>query len=435
MLRHHNFEGAQMIAIRKGKYILNNKNAALRILFTVHGYKPAYRIGGPILSVSALAETLVRKGHSVTVFTTNCNMSEDLDVPVDCPQLVEGVEVWYFRRQELLKKMFPFVPYLSKSMGYLYAPAMANQLNRTVPSMDLVNTHLPFIYPTFAAARAAFLHHKPLFYHQRGVFDPARLSFRSLKKRLFLGTVEQPILRSATTLIALTKAEVDTYRVLCPTIPCRVISNGIDVGQYRIQPEHPTILNLRPDVAVILFLGRLHPIKGADKLIEAFFRVCKQVSNVILVMAGPDEFMIEKKFRTMVNQRGLQNRILFPGMVTGEIKRDLLARADLFCLPSDAEGFSMAILESLASGTSVMISPGCHFPEIETAGAGKVVEAKAEVMAEGMIELLKDRKQLEEMGRKGREFVTRNYSWDTIASKLMDVYQDGIARHVRANRS
>jgi glycosyltransferase involved in cell wall biosynthesis len=362
-------------------------------------------------------------------------MSEDLDVPVDCPQLVQGVEVWYFRRQELLKKMLPFVPYLSKSTGYLYTPAMADRLNKTVPSMDLVNTHVPFIYPTFAAARAARLHHKPLFYHQRGVFDPARLSFRSLKKRLFLRIVEKPILMSATTLIALTEAEVDSYRALCPTTPCRVIPNGIDVGQYRIQPEYSTILGLRPEAAVILFLGRLHPIKGADKLIEAFLQVCKQVSGVILVMAGPDEFMIEKRFRSVVNQSGFQNRIVFPGMVTGKIKGDLLARADLFCLPSEGEGFSMAILESLASGTPAMISPGCHFPEVEKAGAGKVVEAEPDVMAKTMIELLKNRKQLEEMGRKGREFVTRNYSWDTIASKLMDAYQDGIARHVRANRS
>jgi glycosyltransferase involved in cell wall biosynthesis len=410
-------------------------NSALRILFTLHGYKPAYRIGGPILSVSALAEALVRKGHSVTVFTTNCNMSEDVDVPVDCPQLVEGVEVWYFRRQELLKKMLPFVPYVSKSMGYLYAPAMANQLNRTVPYMDVVHTHLPFIYPTFAAARAARLHHKPLFYHQRGVFDPARLSFRSLKKRLFLGIVEQPILRSATTLIALTDVEVASYRALCPSIPCRVIPNGIDVESYRIQPDNSTILNLRPETAVILFLGRLHPIKGADKLIEAFLRVCKQFPDVILVMAGPDEFMIENQFRSMVKQSGLQNRIFFPGMVMDEIKRDLLARADLFCLPSDAEGFSMAILEALASETAVMISPGCHFPEVEKAGVGKVLEAEPEAMAKAMIKLLNDRKQLEDMGRKGREFVTRNYSWDTIAGEIIDAYQEGIARHLRTNRS
>jgi hypothetical protein len=132
-----------------------------------------------------LAETLVRKGNSVTVFTTNSNMTEDLNVEVDIPHLVEGVEVWYFRRREFLKKIFPFIPYLSKSIGYLYAPEMADQLQRVVPSMDLVHSQLPFIYPTFAGAKAARLYHKPHFYHQRGVLDPTRLKFRSLKKRIF----------------------------------------------------------------------------------------------------------------------------------------------------------------------------------------------------------------------------------------------------------
>ena len=191
---------------------------------------------------------------------------------------------------------------------------------------------------------------------------------------------------------------------------------------------------MRPEAAVILFLGRLHPIKGADKLIEAFLRVCKQVPDATLVMAGPDEFMIENQFRSTIKQSGLQNRVFFPGMVTGEIKRDLLARADLFSLPSDAEGFSMAILEALASGTAVMISPGCHFPEVEKAGVGKVVEAEPKVMAKAMIELLKDRKKLDEMGRKGREFVNQNYSWDTIAEKMVDAYHEGIARYSVAKR-
>ena len=407
--------------------------SSLRILFTVHGYKPAYRIGGPILSVAALAEALVKKGHSVTVFTTNCNMSQDLDVPVDCPQQVDGVEVWYFRREELLKKMLPFVTYLSKSMGYLYAPAMRIELNKIVPFVDLVHTHLPFIYPTVAAAKAARLHHKPFFYHQRGVFDPARLSFRSLKKRLYLSFVEQPILRSATTLIALTQAETASYRALCPSVPSCVIPNGINVEEYRIKPNDQAILNLRPEAPVILFLGRLHPIKGADKLIEAFIRLSKEIPDAILVMAGPDEFMIEDKFRSLVKQNGLQERILFPGMVEGQEKKDILARADLFCLPSAGEGFSMAILEALASSTAVMISPGCHFPEVETACIGRVVETEPEVMAKTIIEFFKDRKQLQEMGRKGREFVFQMYSWDKIANEMVDAYREGIERYSRVN--
>src|SRR5262245_43528 len=105
----------------------------MNILYAVHAYKPSYRVGGPVLSVSAAAERLVRRGHQVTVFTSNSNLDEDLDVPTDRGVDVEGVQVWYFRREERLKKWFPFIPYLSRSLGFLYCPAMRSALDRVLP--------------------------------------------------------------------------------------------------------------------------------------------------------------------------------------------------------------------------------------------------------------------------------------------------------------
>ena len=69
----------------------------MKILFVVHGYKPAWRVGGPIVSVSALAEHLAKRGHEVTVFTTNMNLDQKLDVPLKTPIRIEGVDVYYFQ--------------------------------------------------------------------------------------------------------------------------------------------------------------------------------------------------------------------------------------------------------------------------------------------------------------------------------------------------
>lgn len=347
--------------------IVKEPQEPLRILYTVHGYKPAYRLGGPIISVSAVAERLVRKGHRVVVFTSNSNLDEDLDVPVNQPVNVDGVEVWYFSRGEFIKRWLPFFSYVRR---FMYSPQMADPLDRLLPGMDLVHTHNPFIYSTFAASKAAQRFRKPLFFHQRGVFDPERLKFRSFRKRLYISLVVRPLPRQATTLIALTEAEVRSYRALGVETPCRVVPNGIEVGAYR---QHPGPLaeplgKIPPQAQVILFLGRVHPIKGADRLLEAFLQIQARLPNAVLIMAGPDEWGCERKFQQAVSQAGLQHRVIFPGMVSGEAKLDLLARADLFCLPSDAEGFSMAVLEALASGTPVLLSPGCHFPEVETAG-------------------------------------------------------------------
>ncbi len=222
----------------------------LRILFALHGYKPAYRVGGPIVSVSATAERLVCRGHRVTVYTTNSNLDEDLDVPIGQPVLVDGVEVWYFEHREPIKKYLPFVSYLSQSMGFLYARDLWSRLSQNIEGFDLVHTHMPYVYPSMASGWWAIQAGKPLFYHQRGVFDPERLKYRGLKKRLYIAAIERPVMRRATTLIALTDAEVSSYRSLGVQTKCSVIPNGIDVGLYRrasrarqisslsVKPEH-----------------------------------------------------------------------------------------------------------------------------------------------------------------------------------------------------
>jgi glycosyltransferase involved in cell wall biosynthesis len=403
----------------------------MRILYVSPAYKPAYRIGGPVRTISAAAETLVARGHEVTVVTTTANLDEDLDVPIGRPVDVEGVEVWYFRRQEPLQKTLPFVSYLSRSMGYIYAPEMKQALRSMTPPFDLVHTQMPFVYTTFAGARAARQMDKPLFYHQRGNFDPTRLQFRSLKKRVYIALVEKPIMRRATTLIALTETERASFEALGLSTPIEVVPNGVTVppenldSAARVEQRH----GIPRGAKVVLFLGRMHPIKGAEKLLEAFISVVDRLPDAYLVMAGPDEWRIEETYRSRVAEAGLSGRVVFPGMVVGDEKHDLLARADLFSLPSVAEGFSMAVLEALASSTAVMISPGCNFPEVGPAGAGVVVENSVEKLGAELERLLRDEQSLRRMGAAARKLVIDHYSWDVVTDRLVDVYERGIARH------
>lgn len=400
----------------------------MKILYAGTGYKPAYRLGGPIVSVSATAEMLVRKGHDVTVVATTANNEEDLNVPVGVPVDVEGVTVWYFRRREPLQKLLPFVPYLSRSIGFMYAPEMRAALDRLVPLADLVHTQGPFVYPSYAAAHAAMRHHKPLLYSQRGCFAEERLRFRSLKKNLYLGAIEKPIMRRADVLVALTEAEEASYRALGMSTPVAILPNGIDIPAPR--PGAVARIHARygiaPDSLMVLFLGRLHPTKGTDKLLDAFMRVMEGFPRAVLMIAGPDEWGLERRWRERVARDAVGNRILFPGMIGGDDKADVLARADLFCLPSMAEGFSNAVLEALASSTAVMLSPACNVPEVEQAHAGVIVEADPEQMAAAMRELLGDPAALRAMGEAGRRLAER-YSWDVITDRLADLYAAVVA--------
>ena len=408
----------------------------LRILYTTLAYKPAYRVGGPVRSVSAVAEMLVRKGHEVTVLTTNSNLDQDLDVPLNQPLDIDGVRVWYFKAEDPFKRWMPFFTYMSKSVGFLYAPLMREHLSNVTAGFDLIHTHLPFVYPTYAGAWAARIFKKPLFYHQRGVLDWEHLKFRPLKKMLYIAAFERSILKRATTLVALTEAEITSYRRLGIKTPCSLVPNGIDASSFKPRSAaENSVLRISGDSIVILFLGRLHPTKGADKLLQAFLQIHKQFPKAVLVLAGPDEFKIQKSMRSVMSATGAADRVFFPGMVSGEAKLELLARADLFCLPSVAEGFSMAILEALASETAVLISPGCHFPEIETNGVGRIAENEPTVLARTLADMLASTEKLRDMGRQARPFVMANYSIERVTDQLLDVYAEGVDRHQRALRA
>jgi glycosyltransferase involved in cell wall biosynthesis len=396
----------------------------MNILYVTPAYKPAYKYGGPVHSVSAAAETLVAKGHNVTVFTTNGNADEDVDVPLNQPIDVEGVTVWYFQRTEPIKKVFSSIPYLAQSTGFLYAPQMKDQLIKIMPEVDIVNTQLPYNYPTYIAGRVARQFKKPLFYHQRGDFDPVRLKYRGLKKRLYIRFVEMPNLRYATGLVALTERESESYRLLGLKNPIHIIPNGIHTNKMKQVPTEnfSQIFNIPSDSVVILFLGRLHVLKGANQLIEGFLKIQEKIPESVLIMAGPDQHGLQASFIDQVKQANLIDRVIFPGMVSGETKSNLLARADLFCLPSSGEGFSMAVLEALASQTAVLLSPGCYFPEVATADAGLIVDPNPDAIGEALIKMVSSPERLKQMGAKGIALVRERYTWDYVTDQLLKMY-------------
>lgn len=381
-------------------------------------------MGGSVNSVSATAEKMVELGHEVTVFTTNSNGDVDLDVPVDQPVDVNGVAVWYFKRDEWIKRNLGFIPYLSQSVGFGYAPAMKAKLLELVPTMDIVHTQLPFNYPTVAAGRTARKLGKPLFMNQRGDYDPIRLAYRSAKKKAFLRLLEMPNLRYATGLVALTKREEESFRSLGLTNPVHIVPNGINAQLFRSE----SVEDIRAKYGwgsqdpIVLFLGRLHSVKGADKLLQAYIGVASQIPGARLIMAGPDDHKLEETFRAEVQQAGLAGHVVFPGSVTGEVKKDLLASADLFVLPSDAEGFSMAVLEAMASKSAVLLSPGCYFPESQTEGAGRICDPTVSELSKYLVEMVRDREGLAKMGERGLALVRERYTWDWVANKLVEVY-------------
>jgi len=110
------------------------------------------------------------------------------------------------------------------------------------------------------------------------------------------------------------------------------------------------------DKRIILYLGRLHPMKGCDLLIRAFSSVCYQDFNLHLVVAGPGEDAFRKFVRKLAKDCAVEDRISLVGPLYEEAKWGALRAASLFALPSHCEAFPVALLEALGTGVPALIT-------------------------------------------------------------------------------
>jgi glycosyltransferase involved in cell wall biosynthesis len=129
---------------------------------------------------------------------------------------------------------------------------------------------------------------------------------------------------------------------------------------------------------VLLFLGRIHPKKGPDLLLRALAvalssRGTDQGKNVHVVMAGPNDNIYGQQMARLSSSLGLNERVTWTGMLTGDMKWGAYFAADAFTLPSHQENFGVSVAEALACSLPVLISNQVNiWREIEADGAGFV---------------------------------------------------------------
>jgi glycosyltransferase involved in cell wall biosynthesis len=173
------------------------------------------------------------------------------------------------------------------------------------------------------------------------------------------------------------------------------------------------------EAPLLLYLGRLAPIKGPDLLIEAFARIADQRPAWQLVVAGPDDGMAgELKRRTQA--LGLADRVLFIGFVDAAAKAQALAAADLLVVPSRREAMSIVVLEAAAAGLAVLVTDQCGIPEAASHG-GWVVLPTVDGLTQGLLDATSDRRALAAAGKLWRETATAAYSPARVARGYLDL--------------
>ena len=266
----------------------------------------------------------------------------------------------------------------------------------------------------------------PYLIASHGMADPWALRHKAIRKRVYSALVEGKNLRRAACLHALSAPEVSHLRQLAPRSPVALIPNGVDLRPFDDLPRRAELDRAYPELVgkfVLLFFGRLHAKKGLDLLARGMAAVVGDHPRLHLLLAGRDDGALAP-FLAESSSLGLAGRITVTGHLAGGSARIAWGGADAFVLPSYSEGFSMAVLESLAARKPSIVTTSCHFPELIREEAGIVVGPTEVGVTAGLRDLLdRSESQRAELGARGRELVERRYTWDRQAERLAAVYR------------
>jgi poly(glycerol-phosphate) alpha-glucosyltransferase len=302
-----------------------------------------------------------------------------------------------------------------------YAPGLADALEES--AADILHIHSIWMYPSIVARRWA-RGARPYIVSPHGLLKPWALRNSRGKKRIAALLYENAHLRDAACLHALNTAEADAFREYGLKNPICVIPNGTVLRSDIVREQSPHGKS-------ILYLGRIHPLKGLRELIRAWSAIHNDdaAAGWRLTIAGWDQNHHRTELERLASRLGVSSSIDFLGPQFDADKERCLAKASAFILPSKSEGLPVSILEAWSWRLPVLMTYACNLPDGAQAGAAILMDCDANSIAAALRQMfsLTDEER-EAMGRKGHRLVEERYQWQRIGGAMADVYDWILAR-------
>ena len=302
-------------------------------------------------------------------------------------------------------------------------------LRRTVGPLlrgsDLVVSHFaPHAFPVLDQIRAA-----PLVVHFHGPWTlEGRAAGLSRRTLLVRSIEERAVYARARRLIVLSRAFGDILRSEygVPEAKIRVVPGGVDLRRFRIAGSRADArreLGWPGDRPIVLTVRRLAPTKGIEHLIAAVDELRRRVPDVLVVIAGTGR--LAEGFARDVRERGLDHWVRFAGYVPDDRLPLMNRAADVFVVPTVAfEGFGLVVLEALACGTPVLVTPVSGLPEVVADLDPGLILAGTDpaAIAAGLGDALSGARELP--GEQACAAYAARFGWSAIAGRVRAVYDE-----------
>ena len=372
----------------------------MRILHVTPSFYPAMIYGGPTRSVYELCRQLARIGCDVRVLTTDANGPNDV------------LEVATDREIELEERLV--VRYCHRWMDVSVSPQLLLLLTHYLRWADVVHLMAVYSFPTIPTLLACRLLNKPVVWSPRGMLQrwegTTRPALKTVWERICRAVAPQSLSLHFTSQSEASES-VDRF----PGARSVVIPNGLAIPDEVEHVDQHERLRL-------VYLGRLHPIKGIENLLQA----CGMLNGNLektpsLTIAGAGDESYTRGLKEQIDELGLSERVRMIGEVTGDRKRMLFENSDVAIVPSFTENFGMVVAEALAHEVPVIASKGTPWQRLEETGAGLWVDNSPKSLASAIEKM--SRMPLREMGSRGRGWMKEEFSSPVVAAKMMEVYR------------
>ena len=390
----------------------------MKVLQVVPTFHP-YTASGPSRVAYMISKHLARRGHSVTVYTSN--ITDQFNSLKSGIEKYDGIEV----------HRFPSIGALfTRVIKFIATPILIPQIKKEIKEFDIIHIH------EFTTFQGIICHHyakkntAPYILQVHGSL-PKIGKWKTLKK-IHLILFGRKLLNNSSKVVALSPTEAEHYRRMnVEEEKITIIPNGIDLSEFSTLPPKGLFrkkFNIPRNRKIILYLGRIHKTKGIHLLVKAYHYLIKHMkcADTILVIAGPDDGYY-RKIRTLVHSLKISTNVLFTGFLTESDKLKAFVDADVFVTPI-FYGFPLTFLEACATGKPIVTTDFGDKLEWINNKVGYVVPPASRKLALAIHKLIQDEDLNKKFGENSKKIVKSNFTIEKVVSRLEKTYEEIIRK-------